>query len=421
MEQSQQPYWVGLDWSDAHHQVVIVDAQGTRTDGFRVKNTPEGYTELIARLRAMDGIGGVALETSRHVVVYALVEAGFTVYPVNPKLSAAWRNGWTVAGAKSDDRDAWVLAAGVCHHHTRLQPWVADDPSTAELKTRCETEMDLIAQRTAAVNQLQSLLKEYYMEALAWFVEWTSPAAWDFVAAFPTPQVLASAPAYKLQRFFTRHHMGLPAARQARIADRTRALSWPCPRDRAAALGVRAQYLVARLRLLETQVTHCGKHIAALFSTCPDAALFLSLPGVGPKLAPRLASAIGTDRERFRSAASLQQLSGVAPVTKQSGQHCLVHQRRACQKPFRNTMHQFAMCSLRRSVWARLFYRHLRAKRMSHARALRHLASKWMKIIYRTWQERTRYDELRYIDQLIRRGSPIADQLSLWKTRQENA
>ena len=47
------------------------------------------------------------------------------------------------------------------------------------------------------------------------------------------------------------------------------------------------------------------------------------------------------------------------------------------------------------------------AKGCSHQAALRALAYKWIRILYRCWQTRTPYDESVYLLALKRRGSPL--------------
>jgi len=112
----------------------------------------------------------------------------------------------------------------------------------------------------------------------------------------------------------------------------------------------------------------------------------------------------------FGSASSgkaLQQLAGVVPVTQQSGKSKEVHFRRACQKDFRNAMHQFAFCSLRESEWARAAYHRARDRGQANAHALRTVAAQWLKILYRMWLTHTPYNEGLYLASLIRHRSPL--------------
>jgi hypothetical protein len=91
---------------------------------------------------------------------------------------------------------------------------------------------------------------------------------------------------------------------------------------------------------IEKQLAIYRQRIEELFARHPDHDLFGSLPGAGPKLAPRLLSEIGDDRQRFGAEAqALQCLGGTAPVTKRSGKgrkYWHVHQRWACDKHLRH-------------------------------------------------------------------------------------
>ncbi len=150
--------WAGVDWGNTSHAVCVLDEQGKEADAFETPHTAAGLTELIERLRRAGEIAGVAVETTRSLMVQKLLDAGLTVYPVNPKLSHAWREGWKVAAPKSDLSDAFVLANGLRQNQARLRPFKPDDPRLRELKILCADECSLIGQRTALVNQAHSTL-----------------------------------------------------------------------------------------------------------------------------------------------------------------------------------------------------------------------------------------------------------------------
>lgn len=139
----------------------------------------------------------------------------------------------------------------------------------------------------------------------------------------------------------------------------------------------------------------------------PDADLFREIPGAGEALAPRLLVAFGTDRQQFQSAAELQTLSGVAPVTKRSGKRSTVHRRWACPKFMLQTFHEFARCSVSNSAWAGAFYRQQRAVGQGHHAAVRKLAFKWIRVLFRCWQNRTPYSEAQYLAALRKRNAPL--------------
>jgi transposase len=147
--------------------------------------------------------------------------------------------------------------------------------------------------------------------------------------------------------------------------------------------------------------------IAQVFANHADCDVFSSFPGAGDVCAPRLAAAFGTDRSRWESAAELQSYSGIGPVTERSGKTLWVHHRLACPKFVKQTFHEFADQSIRFSRWARAYYDQQRRRGNDHHAALRALAYKWIRILFRCWKDRTPYNEGKYIDALRRRGSPL--------------
>lgn len=138
-----------------------------------------------------------------------------------------------------------------------------------------------------------------------------------------------------------------------------------------------------------------------------DYALFTALPGAGPSLAPRLLVAFGELRERYKTAADLQKYSGVAPVTERSGKKHRVHWRWQCPTFLRQTFVEWAEQTINKYYWAGEYYRQQRAKRNTYQTAVRALAFKWIRILFRCWQTRTPYNEIAYLIALERRGSTL--------------
>ncbi|HEY6254006.1 MAG TPA: transposase [Candidatus Angelobacter sp.] len=139
----------------------------------------------------------------------------------------------------------------------------------------------------------------------------------------------------------------------------------------------------------------------------PDFFIFDSLPGAGAALAPRLLAAFGSQRERYENASEVQTWSGIAPVKSSSGKSSWVHFRFACPKFLRQSFHEFALYSLRRSKWARAYYEEQCRRGKKHHAAVRALAFKWIRILYRCWKERVAYDESIYLAALAKHNSPL--------------
>ena len=122
----------------------------------------------------------------------------------------------------------------------------------------------------------------------------------------------------------------------------------------------------------------------------PDFPLFQAFPGAGPVFAPRLLVAFGEQRERYASADDLQKYAGIAPVTERSGKKSWVHWRLQCPKFLRQTFVEGAAESIRHSFWAQVYYQQQRDKGKAHQAAVRALAFKWIRILFRCWQDAPR-------------------------------
>ena len=165
--------------------------------------------------------------------------------------------------------------------------------------------------------------------------------------------------------------------------------------------------LVEQLELMFKAIGQFDTEIEKLASAHTDYRLFRSLPGAGPSLAPRLLVAFGEQRDRFKSAAEIQKYSGIAPVTERSGQKHWVHWRLQCPTFLRQTFVEWAAQTINKSYWAGEYYRQQRAKGSTYQAAVRALAFKWIRIVYRCWQTGVEYDESRYLKALERNGSPL--------------
>ncbi len=161
--------------------------------------------------------------------------------------------------------------------------------------------------------------------------------------------------------------------------------------------GVAVQGLIGLLDQLRHLIARCEEEIGQTAKAHPDFAIIDSFPGAGPVMAPRLLAALGAQRERFGSASDLQCYTGIAPVVARSGQQCWVHWRWACPKFVRQTVHEWAQHTMKKCGWARDYYQRQRENNKSHHAAIRALAYKWLRILYKCWQDRTPYEEARYL------------------------
>jgi hypothetical protein len=99
--------------------------------------------------------------------------------------------------------------------------------------------------------------------------------------------------------------------------------------------------------------------------------------------------------------------TGMAPIMERSGKTTVTHVRWCCPTCLRQSFHEFAGQSIQHSQWAKAFYRQQRSRGKDHQAAVRSLAFKWGRIIFRLWKNRTPYHERTYVAALQRRGSPL--------------
>ena len=389
-------WFAGIDWADAHHEVVVIDEEGTRVGQLRVSHSADGVKQLIVWLREMGDIATCPehlvclIETTQGVLITALLEHGLPVYPVNPKLVDQSRR---PSGAKTDAIDAAILARIGRRDWRELRRLQPDPPLIAELKTLTRDQDALIQTQTRLTNQLIACLKAYYPAALQWFDRVAQATTLTFLEAFPTPSDFRGATLAHLVALLRAGHYPVKAEVKAQqLWEQAQA---PQLQAAAALTHAKTRYmlaLVAQLRLVMQQVAAYDSEIARVFATHTDQQVFASLPGAGPRLAPRLLAEWGDDRARFSSAAQLQALAGTSPVLIQSGASRRTRMRNACNKSLRNVMYQLARQSLRHEAWAKRYVERKRQSGKTFTMAVRALANQWVRILYAVWQQRAVYD-----------------------------
>jgi transposase len=398
-------HYGGFDWAKDTHHIAVVDPAGQVLLELPFDNTAEGWAQVRQKVAAFPKLG-VAIETSCGPAVERLLELGLTVFPLNPKAAERYRDRKRPSGGKSDPLDGWSFADALRTDGHAWRPLLSQDALTAELRILCRDEIHLIEQRTALVNQLQAALHEYYPAALEAFDDWTMPASWEFVLAFPTPQQLVGAGKRKWEKFLHVHKLYRPQTADKRLDCFAKAMQFINPNPAVTnAKSLLAVTLARQLRTLEQQLDEYRRRIEMLFRDHPDHDTFGSLPGAGPKIAPRLLGEIGAQRPQFEDANALQCYGGTAPVTVQSGRTCWAHIRRACNKYLRATVHLWADQSRHTCAWAESYYQKKKADGLGHAAALRCLGHRWLKILWTIWQDHACYDEALHTRNQVQHGS----------------
>ncbi|MDQ2938858.1 MAG: IS110 family transposase [Acidobacteriota bacterium] len=401
---------VAIDWADQQHAICLYDPSTGEREQTIVKHTPQALQEWALSLRRRFGGQPIAvcLEQARGPLIYALLQYDFFVlYPINPATLAKYRQAFSTAGGKDDPTDADYLLDLLQHHRDRLRVWHPDDQKTRTLRLLVEHRRRLINDRTRLSNRLTALLKGYFPQVLDWFDDIRTLLVCDFLDRWPQLSLLQQARPATIDKFLRSHHSTSKATNQRRLAEIK--TSVPLTNDLAVMTSsvLNLKVLVAQMKTVIAAIADYDRHIEALCQTHDDYQLFAALPGAGPVHAARLTAALGSDRSRWQTADELVRFSGIAPIIERSGKQFRIRWRYFCPKFFRQTFHEFAAQSIQDSFWARAYYFSQRAKGKDHHAAVRALAFKWIRIIWKCWQTRTPYNEVIYLESLRKKGSSL--------------
>ena len=404
-------WYLGIDWGGDTHQFCLLDASGGICGERAVPHTAVAVHEALQWVRAQTGAApheiAVGLETPHGVLVDTLLDQGWDVCAVNPKQLDRFRDRFSASGAKDDRRDAHVVADALRTDRRAFRAVRADDPAIIQLRELARMLDELQVEEGRLANRLREQL--YRVDA-AWLT--LSPAAdepwlWTVLGDSPHPDAWAQLPRRRITPALRAHRIRRLTADDVIAALRQPRLTVaPGVSD---AIAIRIAALIPQVVVVHEQRTTAERQIDHLLEQLagPEAAegelrehrdveILRSLPGVGRIVtATMLTEAAGplADRDYL----TLRSYAGAAPVTKRSGKRAFfVHMRYACKRRLRQALYHWSRTSIQRDVAARAYYDGLRARGHSHARALRSVADRWLRILVAMLKTRTLYDASRF-------------------------
>ncbi len=400
-------FFVGIDWAAYEHQVCVTDPDGKVIDECKAAHSHEGLTQMADQLCSLAGENAgriaVAIEVPRGAVVETLLERGMAVFSINPKQLDRFRDRHTVAGAKDDRRDAFVLADSLRTDMPLYRKVRLDDAGTIQLRELSRMDEALCESLIRESNRLRGQLSRYWPQLLNMCPAADAPWMWALLQRAPTPQaarrLTRAGVASVLKKYRIRR---LPAA-EVLAAWKTPPLQVAPGTIEAAAHHV--GILVEQLQLLHKQRTACQRDITSLLTELADggedgagqmekhrdAEIILSMPGIGKLVAATMLAQAGQALAE-RNYQALRVHTGIAPVTKQSGTRHHVVMRRACDRRLRNCVYHWARISVQRDPRSRAHYHALRSRGHGHGRALRSVADRLLKILVVMLETGTLYE-----------------------------
>jgi transposase len=404
---------VGIDWAEEFHDIALGNQEKGVFAQFRIDHGPAGVGGLISRCLELEPDPAevrVVLETRHGLLVEALIDAGFTVIPVNPDLVARRRG---PARKKDDAEDARICCLLALDRHASLKVLIPHGEIGGELRAIARDDDRAARDQRRLLNRLRADLQTTYPAALVVAGDdLGAPTMLRLLDRWPTQAELATAARAEIVAFARAGRHGWPE----RFADRV-ATALAAPQLATRDYLVRAKAPTIRLAAVQLLALHEARRagqarMAELLlggprtgrehtvkdpdpgKAFPGGEIYLSMPGLGDLLAARVAGEIGEHITQFDTPAGLQCYAGSAPVTRRSGKSDFVVARRLAHNHYLGAaVHQWAFCSLLRSGWAREFYDRKVAAGKSHHAALRALSNRWLEILWHCLTKGVLYDE----------------------------
>jgi Transposase/Transposase IS116/IS110/IS902 family len=404
---------VGVDWAESFHDVALGRPGEGVIGQFRIEHGPAGVQRLVTRCLELESDPAevrVVLETRHGLLVEALADAGFTVLPVNPDLVARRRG---PAKKKDDSEDARICCLLALDAYLDLRKLIPHGESGTELRAIARDDERAARDERRIGNRLRADLLAVFPAAIDIAAgDLGAPVFLKLLERWPSADALAQASAGELEAFAREARHGWPgrfagrvieAMAAPRLAPRpalARAKTGSIRLAAAQLLAIRAQRREWERRMGEL-LLGAPRHGRAKTPKDPDPGkafpggeIYLSMPGLGDRLAARVAGEIGEHHEQFTTPNALQCYAGRAPVTRRSGRsEFTIARRLAYNRHLGEAVQQWAFCSLTQSAWARDFYDAKTAAGDTHHAALRKLGNRWLEVLWHCLDKDVCYDE----------------------------
>ena len=392
---------VGVDWATTSHQVCVLDPDGTilweLVVEHRAADVASFVDEVIQQAGGRAEHVAVAIERPRGALVETFLERRLHVYSLNPKQLDRFRDRHTVAGAKDDRLDAYVLADALRTDRHRFRQVDLEHPLVLQIRELSRANEDLREELNRLTNRLRDQVHRCASHLLQLCSAADEPWFWELIERTVGSQPWKHPQRRAVQQLLKRHRIRRLDADD--VVAVLREPSMPLAPGALEAARTHIDLLLPRLRVVHDQRKRCLKQLEALLKELAeehdddgpsDIEILRSLPGVGPiimgtllaEAAPLLAQ---------RDGATLRSYGGPAPITRRSGKSWVVLMRRGCNGRLRDAFYHWARVSTTCDAAARTYYAQLRARGHSHGRALRSVSDRWIRILMAMLRDRTLY------------------------------
>ncbi|WP_270417226.1 IS110 family transposase [Bifidobacterium pseudolongum] len=388
--------WLGLDVGKQSHHACALDRHGKR-----IVDKPLGQDEAQIRelLACLGGHGNVLLVVDQPNTIGSLplaVARDMGVAVGYLPGSAMRKAAQLLPGdAKTDARDAYVIAFTALHMPDTLRDAGSDDETMARLKVLAGFDDDLAFECNRQINRLRSLLLQIH------------PA---FERALKGDRITRDTTLALLE------HYGGPTG--MRRSGRTRVGKWAksaglrrCDgiiddlfdaigQQNVTVAGTQAveeivPVLASRIRQLREQREQLAAKVETLLEDHPLLTVLTSMPGIAVRTASQILLAISGDITRFNSAAHLAAYAGIAPVTRRSGTSIRgEHPARGGNKRLKNALWQTSFIAAFHDPESHAYHQRKRNEGKRHNAAIICLARRRCNVIYSMLKNATLYQPM---------------------------
>jgi len=401
--------FAGIDWATSSHAVCVVSADGDILGEAEFSNNAKELEKMCSWITAFSEgrpeLVAVGIEVPHGIVVDTLLDHSLEAYSINPRQLDRFRDRFSPSGAKDDARDALVLADSLRTDRRAYRKISPDLPEVIEIREMGRMQRELGTERIRLSNRIEASLYRYFPQMVPLVGDLKRIWQVELMALAPTPEKARKLRLSRLKKFVQEHHVRVLSAEDLLKAFREPTVRVSPSTVRAASTHI--AFALERMRVVNKQMDQCNKMLKHMIDTLVsepvedkekeetpehhDLEILLSLPGVGRIVLAMLLGEAWSAIEA-RDYQALRALSGVAPVTRSSGNSRRVLMRRACNPRLREALYHWSRIAVQKDDGCKTRYATMRARGMHHAQALRSIANRLLLVAITMLKNGTLYD-----------------------------
>jgi transposase len=388
-----QHLWAGVDAGKSEHHCVVIDSNGQRMLSRRVANDEAVLLELIDAVTNLADGGEVtwAIDLNHGggaLLITLLITAEQRLLYI-PGRTVYHASGGYRGDGKTDAKDAAVIA-DQARMRRDLQPLRSGDEIAVDLRILTARRIDLVADRTRAINRLRAQLLEYFPALERAFDYSNSKAALILLTGYQTPDGLRRIGAARLETWLRKRKAYNASVIAAAAIEAANAQHTVVPGQQIAAAMVAR--LAQEVMALDTEIGDTETMIEDRFRRHRHAEIILSMPGFGVLLGAELLAATGGDMTAFDSVDRVAGVSGLAPVPRDSGRISgnLKRPRRYDRRLLR-ACYLSAQIAIRTDPASRTYYDRKRSEGKTHTQAVLALARRRLNVLWAMLRDNATY------------------------------